>query len=252
MATKVLAGMAVQIVRVAALRRLNGPLSAPVHASNSSCSLCFVAAAAPRRFAAAGVQTHGGRSLRRWPGVRCMSGGDDANSAAEEKRRMPARLVQKQQLLDAAPAYPDDANAPIPKVSLEHVTLNFARSGGAGGQNVNKVNTKVDMRFNVMSADWLPERVRLKLLQMEKNRINGDGDLVVSSTRTRTQKGNIDDALEKIQVMIDAAAYVPPPPSEETKNKIQKLARIENERRLQDKKKSSSKKADRRNKGSWD
>lgn len=86
----------------------------------------------------------------------------------------------------------------------------------------------------------------------EKNRINGDGDLVVSSTRTRTQKGNIDDALEKIQGMIDAAAYVPPPPSEETKKKIQKLARIENERRLQDKKKSSSKKSDRRNKGSWD
>lgn len=99
------------------------------------------------------------RSVQRWR-VRSMSGGD-----ADSPQRMPSRLAQKQKFLDAAPAYPDDAGAPIPKVSIEHVNLSFARSGGAGGQNVNKVNTKVDMRFNVMSAYWLPERVRLKLLQ---------------------------------------------------------------------------------------
>jgi protein subunit release factor B len=50
------------------------------------------------------------------------------------------------------------------------------------------VNTKVDMRFKVMEADWLSERIRLKLLQMEKNRINSEGELVISSTKTRTQK----------------------------------------------------------------
>ncbi|XP_024521000.1 peptidyl-tRNA hydrolase ICT1, mitochondrial-like [Selaginella moellendorffii] len=53
----------------------------------------------------------------------------------------------------------------IPRLSIDHVTVSFARSGGAGGQNVNKVNTKVDMRFNVMNAHWLPLQVRNKLLQ---------------------------------------------------------------------------------------
>ncbi|KAH9321920.1 hypothetical protein KI387_016559, partial [Taxus chinensis] len=104
----------------------------------------------------------------------------------------------------------------------EHVTVSFARSGGPGGQNVNKVNTKVDMRFNVAAAHWLSSRVRERILQMEKNRINNDGELVISSTKTRTQKGNVEDALEKLQAIIDAASYVPPPPSEEKKQRIRK------------------------------
>ncbi|KAL2902171.1 Peptidyl-tRNA hydrolase ICT1 mitochondrial [Bienertia sinuspersici] len=72
----------------------------------------------------------------------------------------------------------------------EHVTVNFARSGGPGGQNVNKVNTKVDMRFNVKNATWLSERVREKIMQL---------------------------------AIIDTAAYVPPPPTEEQKKKIAQL-----------------------------
>lgn len=113
------------------------------------------------------------------------------------------------------------------------------------------MNTKVDMRFNVTEAHWLPERIREKLMQTEKNRINNQGELVISSTKTRTQKGNIDDALSKLQEIIDAAAYVPPPPSEETKKKINRLAKIENEKRLDAKKKASTKKASRRS-GGWD
>lgn len=180
--------------------------------------------------------------------VRCMS-----NVGDEYKSNFPARLLQKQQLLDQK----TDENqvvddGPTPQITEEQVTVSFARSGGPGGQNVNKVNTKVDMRFNVMAATWLPERIRLKILEKEKNRINSEGELVVSSTRTRTQRGNLEDALQKIQTIIDAAAYVPPPPSEEKKKRINKLAKAENERRLKGKKELSSKKGDRRNKGSWD
>lgn len=176
--------------------------------------------------------------------VRCLCGSPDTP-------RAPSRLLQTRRLLDESESRSSGPREEVPKVSLEHVTVNFARSGGPGGQNVNKVNTKVDMRFNVAAADWLPERIKEKLLQTEKNRINSQGELVISSTKTRTQKGNIEDALSKLQDLVDAAAYVPPPPSKETKNKINRLAKIENERRLDSKKKSSLKKASRRG-GGWD
>ncbi|MCO5609791.1 hypothetical protein L7F22_064023 [Adiantum nelumboides] len=177
--------------------------------------------------------------------VRCMSSG------SSEAPRTPARLAQARRLLEESELRSAEPVEEVPKVSLEHVTVNFARSGGPGGQNVNKVNTKVDMRFKVQAADWLPKRIKEKILQTKKNRINNEGELVISSTKTRTQKGNIEDALSKLQAVIDAAAYVPPPPSEETKKKINKLARIENERRLDSKKKASTKKANRRA-GGWD
>lgn len=141
---------------------------------------------------------------------------------------------------------------PIPKVTIDHVTVNFARSGGAGGQNVNKVNTKVDMRFNVKQAYWLTERVRERILQIEKNRINKEGEIVISSTKFRTQKDNIQDALEKLQAIIAAASYVPPPPSEEQKKRIGKLAAIGEQKRLQNKKSLSQKKEIRRTRDSWD
>ncbi|XP_073219512.1 uncharacterized protein [Cicer arietinum] len=125
-----------------------------------------------------------------------------ASSSSDSGNKVSSRLSQIQQLLHEAEhrSLSADNNAPIPKITLDHVTVNFARSGGPGGQNVNKVNTKVDMRFNVGNAHWLSERVREKIMQMEKNRINKDGELVISSTKTRTQKGNIEDALAKLQI----------------------------------------------------
>lgn len=141
---------------------------------------------------------------------------------------------------------------PVPKITLDHVTVSYARSGGPGGQNVNKLNTKVDMRFNVKNAYWLSERVREKIIQTEKNRINKDGELFISSTKSRTQKGNIEDALGKLQAIIESASYVPPPPSEEKKKKIANLSAIGEQRRMDSKKAQSQKKAFRRSRGSWE
>ncbi|XP_054789599.1 uncharacterized protein LOC129295148 [Prosopis cineraria] len=188
---------------------------------------------------------------RRWVGSSAIRfAASDADGGG---KKVSARLSQVQQLLQEAE---DRAQAfdsgPTPKITLDHVVVSFARSGGPGGQNVNKVNTKVDMRFNVKNAYWLGDRIRERIMQMEKNRINKDGELVISSTKTRTQKGNIEDALEKLQAIIDAAAYVPPPPSEEQKKKIAKMAAIGEQKRLKSKKALSDKKAFRRSKDSWD
>ncbi|KAG9445411.1 hypothetical protein H6P81_016751 [Aristolochia fimbriata] len=181
--------------------------------------------------------------------VRCMA----SESGAGGGKKSSARLSQVEQLLREAEERAASAgNDPVPKITLNHVTVNFARSGGPGGQNVNKVNTKVDMRFNVKNAHWLGDRIRERILQLEKNRINKDGEIVISSTKTRTQKGNIEDALSKLQAIIDAASYVPPPPSEEQKKKIAKLAAIGEQKRLQSKKALSQKKAIRRTRDSWD
>uniref|UniRef100_A0A6N2JY16 Prokaryotic-type class I peptide chain release factors domain-containing protein n=1 Tax=Salix viminalis TaxID=40686 RepID=A0A6N2JY16_SALVM len=173
--------------------------------------------------------------------------------AASDDKKVSSRLSQVQQLLQEAEERASAAgNEPPPKITLDHVTVSFARSGGPGGQNVNKVNTKVDMRFNVTNAYWLSDRIRERIMQMEKNRINKDGEIVISSTKTRTQKGNIDDALAKLQAIIDVASYVPPPPSEEQKKKIAKMAAIGEQKRLKSKKALSDKKAFRRSRDSWD
>ncbi|XP_075505777.1 uncharacterized protein LOC142542827 isoform X1 [Primulina tabacum] len=192
--------------------------------------------------------------------VRCA-----ATKSGGEDKKSPARLAEVQRLLYQAEERYKAAGGgvePIPKITLDRVTISYARSGGPGGQNVNKVNTKVDMRFNVKNADWLSERVRERIMQMEKNRINKDGEIVISSTKTRTQKGNTEDALAKLQVftyqkkklqeIIDAASYVPPPPTEETVKKIAKLSAIAEHKRLDNKKARSQKKAIRRSRDSWD
>ncbi|OMO97373.1 Peptide chain release factor class I/class II [Corchorus capsularis] len=176
-----------------------------------------------------------------------------AASDAGAEKKVSSRLSQVQQLLREAEERASSAgNEPTPQITLDHVAVSFARSGGPGGQNVNKVNTKVDMRFNVKTAYWLSDRIRERIMQLEKNRINKDGEIVISSTKTRTQKGNIDDALAKLQAIIDAAAYVPPPPSEEQKKKIAKMAAIGEQKRLKSKKVLSDKKAFRRSRDSWD
>ncbi|CAI0413869.1 unnamed protein product [Linum tenue] len=113
-------------------------------------------------------------------------------AASSDDKKVSARLSQVHQLLHEAEERASSAGCePIPQITLDQVTVSFARSGGPGGQNVNKVNTKVDMRFNVKNAHWLSDRIKEKILQTEKNRINKDGEIVISSTRTRTQNTDL-------------------------------------------------------------
>jgi len=85
----------------------------------------------------------------------------------------------------------------------------FARSGGNGGQNVNKVNTKVTGRFNVFQAKWMGEEVRMRFVEMNRNRITKDGDFVFYSEKERTQGGNMRDCNKKIENWVKEAMVVP-------------------------------------------
>ncbi|XP_073246354.1 large ribosomal subunit protein mL62-like [Porites lutea] len=132
------------------------------------------------------------------------------------------------------------------KIPLDRLTIKYARSSGPGGQNVNKVNTKVDLRFHLLSADWIPENVQQKILEREKNRINKEGELVISSTKYRTQFKNLEDAIQKLETIIEDASFVPKETTPEKKAYVRKLMRHANEKRLRAKKFMSDKKRDRK------
>ena len=85
----------------------------------------------------------------------------------------------------------------------------------------------------------------------EKNRMNSEGELVISAQRHRTQKQNYEDAMAKLQEMIDAAAQPPTGPSDDTIKRMKSLARKANDRRLDDKKRESAKRKERSRKD-WD
>lgn len=119
----------------------------------------------------------------------------------------------------------------------------FSRSGGPGGQNVNKVNTKAAVLFDIEHCDAIPEDIRGRLLTKLSGRINKDGILRIESSEYRTQGGNREAALARMQELLKNALAIKP------HRKKTRVPRAVKERRLSLKKKRSDLKRLRRNDG---
>ncbi|XP_009472454.1 PREDICTED: peptidyl-tRNA hydrolase ICT1, mitochondrial [Nipponia nippon] len=116
------------------------------------------------------------------------------------------------------------------------LTVSYCRSSGPGGQHVNKVNSKAEVRFHLASADWIPEAVRQKMASMHRNKINRAGELIVNSEESRYQMRNLAICLEKIRAMVTEATEKPKVVSKETTQKLIERVEKMNRERLRQKK----------------
>jgi ribosome-associated protein len=119
---------------------------------------------------------------------------------------------------------------------LDELVFKAVRSSGSGGQNVNKVSTKVELRFDIENSEFLTGDEKARIFKKLKNRISNDGILIITSDTERTQLRNKNKAVELFFNLLEQALKKP------KKRKKTKPTRASKEKRLKDKKLQSEKK----------
>ena len=126
------------------------------------------------------------------------------------------------------------------RIAAGEFEWSFARSGGPGGQNVNKVNSKAILRWRPADSPSLPDDVRQRFLTRFASKLTEDGDLVIASDEYRDQPKNVTASLEKLREMIQQVLVAP------RKRKATKPSLGSKRRRLENKQRQSEKKQGRR------
>jgi ribosome-associated protein len=122
--------------------------------------------------------------------------------------------------------------APDLSISEDELQERFVRASGPGGQNVNKVSTAVELRFDVRGSPSLPDGVKARLERLAGSRMTLEGVLVLVAQSFRTQERNRADALERLITLIRRAAEPPPPPRKKTRPTLaSKTRRLEGKAR---------------------
>jgi protein subunit release factor B len=98
---------------------------------------------------------------------------------------------------------------PVPTIPLEKLRFRFSCASGPGGQNVNKLATKVELRFTPKDADWIPEEIKQRFIELHKHNINKEGEFILVSQRYRYQELNKSDCIEKLKDALKEACIIP-------------------------------------------
>jgi ribosome-associated protein len=131
------------------------------------------------------------------------------------------------------------------EIPEDELVERFVRAAGPGGQNVNKVASAVELRFDVAGSRALPDAVRARLLARRDRRLTSEGVLVIQANRFRDQGKNRGDARERLAALVEAATHVP------KRRVATRPTRASKERRIESKKNRSTIKRTRGTRG-WD
>jgi ribosome-associated protein len=131
------------------------------------------------------------------------------------------------------------------EIPEDELVERFVRAAGPGGQNVNKVASAVELRFDVAGSRALPDAVRARLLARRDRRLTSEGVLVIQANRFRDQAKNRGDARDRLAALIEAATHVP------KRRVATRPTRASKERRIESKKNRSTIKRTRGTRG-WD